>query len=74
MTMDRKFCSGCVNNFYNGFNDLGVTTCWSLKTAKRIKRKKVPLNQVPPWNQPAQMLPSCYRQRGYAIIDGNPTR
>jgi hypothetical protein len=46
--MDKKYCAGCNENFYNGNNDLGVHVCWCLKTAKLIKRKRVGINDVPP--------------------------
>jgi len=58
--MDKKHCAGCHNDFYNGNNPLGVSECWSLKTAKLIKRKAVHIDQRPPWNQKAETYPSCY--------------
>ena len=36
--MDKKHCSGCRNNIYNGNNNLGITECWSLKEAKLVSR------------------------------------
>ncbi len=66
---DTKHCHGCRQNFYNGNNDLGVTQCWSLKSAKLIKRKEVPLWQTPPWTQKARTLPSCYQKQGYVYVE-----
>jgi hypothetical protein len=62
-------CIGCEDNFYNGNNNLGVDRCWSLDNAKLMKRKKVGMNDRPPWTwKPGKYL-SCYRQRGYVFID-----
>ncbi len=36
--MEKKYCVGCDDNFYNGNNPLGVKECWSFKTAKVVKR------------------------------------
>ena len=66
--MDRKYCTGCYNNFYNGFNDIGVKKCWYLKDAKMIWRKKVAISQRPPWKQKAAKYPSCYKQTGYVFV------
>lgn len=33
-----SLCSGCREDFYNGKNTIGVQECWSLKTAKIVKR------------------------------------
>lgn len=71
--MDRKHCSGCRDNFYN-HNNMGLNMedgkpgCWNLKTAKIIKRKEVPLDQRPPWNQPASKFPDCYHKSGYTYV------
>jgi hypothetical protein len=62
-------CSGCENNFYNGNNPYGVTECWSLKSMEIIKRKRVPMSQVPPWTQKPVKMASCFHQKGYAFIN-----
>ena len=66
--MEKDKCLGCENNFYNGNNNLNIAECWSLKTATMIKRKKVGINDVPPWTWKPQLFPSCYRQKGYVFI------
>lgn len=66
--MDRKHCSGCRNNFYNGNNDLGVQQCLSLKNAKLIMRKEVHIDQVPPWKQKAQKFPDCYSKARFVYV------
>ena len=52
MTTEEKkqFCNGCYNEFYNHGGVNGNTKeCWSLKTAKKVKKKQVHINDVPPW-------------------------
>ena len=68
--MNKSKCIGCYNNVYN--NGLhGSTECWSLKTAKVIKRKEVHINQIPPWNQNPISLPDCYRNPQYVYVSPN---
>ena len=65
----QKYCSGCEDNFYNGNNTVGVTECWNLDTAKVIKKKKVGIEDVPPWNhQPIVTTLSCFHQKGYIFL------
>ena len=71
--MDKKHCVGCRDNFYNGNNELGITECWSLKTATLVKKKRVDINQRPPWNQKAETIPSCHRAEGYVFVGENQT-
>ncbi len=71
--MDKKFCLGCRNDFYNGNNHLGVELCWSLLGAKRVKRKEVHINQRPPWKQKAQLLPSCFSRPQYVYVEPTTT-
>lgn len=37
----RKMCVGCRQNFYNGNNDMGVKECWSLRSAKKVRRWRI---------------------------------
>lgn len=73
-TMPVIHCSGCEQNFYNGNNPMGVQRCWNLDTAKRIKRRRVGINDVPPWTRKPELLPSCYQQRGYIFVGPTVTR
>lgn len=68
-----KMCFGCRNDFYNGHNDIGVTQCWSLKNAKVVKRKRVHLDQVPPWTQKAIRVLSCYHESRYVFVGEHQT-
>jgi hypothetical protein len=67
--MDKKHCAGCYNNYYNYDNRSDTGECWLLRNARLVMRKKVPSNQRPPWNQPVQSFPHCYRAPGYAFVE-----
>ena len=71
--MDKKHCAGCEDNFYNGNNNLNVKECWRLKEAKVIHRKRVHLNQMPPWKQKAERYPSCYHVKQYVFVKPDAT-
>lgn len=63
-----KHCPGCYYNDYNhGLG--GAKECWSLSTMKLIKRKKVHIDQVPPWTQKPEKYPDCYKQQRYVFIN-----
>lgn len=69
--MEKKHCAGCEDNFYNqretpGFD--GKTECWSLANARLAWRKRVPVTQAPPWEQPPEQRPSCFHQKGYVFV------
>ena len=69
--MTKGNCVGCQDDCYN---DGTITKeCWSFATAKLILRKKIANHQRPPWKQSAHLFPSCYRQRGYILVNGNRT-
>ena len=65
----KSDCYNCDDDFYNNYNVSGVKECQYFKSAKLIKRKKVPLNQRPPWTQKAYLCPSCYRQKGFIFVN-----
>ena len=69
--MDKKHCLGCEEDFYNDKNPLGSKVCWSLQDAKLIMRKRVGINERPPWKRKPEKLPDCYRQKGYVFIRWN---
>lgn len=67
--MDRKFCVGCEDNFYNGFNNIGVKECWHLKDAKQEFYKLIPVDMRPPYTMlEHQKLPTCYRKKRYVKV------
>jgi len=61
-------CAGCTENFYNGNNPLGVSECWHLKSARLVKRVRVPLSQRPPWNQEPVKVFQCRHERGVVLM------
>jgi len=62
-----RHCSGCYNNDYNhGLG--GETECWSLPDAKLIWRKRVHVDQRPPWDQKAERYLSCRRESRYVFV------
>jgi len=63
-----KYCSGCESSFYNGNNPYGIQECWHLKDAKIVMRKKIHVDQIPPYDhiKPQKVL-SCYRQKRYVF-------
>jgi hypothetical protein len=71
--MDKKHCIGCRDNYYNQEGNSTTGECWSLKNARIIRRKKVPIYQAPPWNQPSGEYPSCMRCTGYIFVEPNAT-
>lgn len=64
----RKHCFGCYNDDYN-YGLGGANECWYLDDMKLIKRKKVGINDVPPWTWESEKYPSCYRKNGYVFIN-----
>lgn len=69
MKKSKNDCIGCKDNFYNGNNPYGVKECWCFEGAKKIKRKKVGLNDVPPWDWKPQKFLDCRREKGYVFIN-----
>ena len=62
-------CVGCVDDFYNGKNDLGVKRCWHLDGARFVRRLLVPLDLRPPYDaSDANLFLSCYRRDGCASV------
>ena len=63
-----KYCGGCNNDFYNGNNTLKIEECWSLGSARIVKRKKIHINLCPPYDHinPQKVL-NCYHQKGYVF-------
>ena len=69
-----KLCAGCRQNFYNGNNPMSIDECWSLPTAKKVKRKKIGLWDTPPWNhQPTVEILDCRSEQGYVFVEPHRT-
>ena len=67
-----KWCQGCNDDFYNGNNPYGIKECWNLKSAIPVWRKKIHINQPPPWKQDPIKVFNCYKQKGYVFW--NPSK
>ena len=67
--MDKKHCSGCEDNFYNGNNPYGVKECWCLKDATLEKRLLIPVDLAPPYKgiKPVK-VPSCFKRKRYVTV------
>lgn len=61
----KLYCSGCYNDFYNGRSQ---GDCWSLSKSKVVMRKKVHVDQVPPWKQKPIKTLSCYYAQRYVMV------
>ena len=69
--MDKKYCIGCRQNFYNGNNNLGVKECWSREEAKLVWRIRIGHWETPPYKKKKELVASCYRteSQGDHFID-----
>lgn len=67
----KKRCQGCRNDIYNhGAGAKDTKECWSLKSAKPVKKKKVHINDIPPWkNQDIVSILSCYNKPQFVFVD-----
>ena len=70
----KQDCIGCKDDFYNGKNEYGIDTCWSLESAEFVRRVVVHINQVPPYLQEPETVPSCYRKQGYSCVSPDVLR
>ena len=68
-TEKLKMCPGCTDDFYNGNNKMEIKECWYLKTATPVKKKKIPVNQEPPFTQLPISVLQCFHQQGYVFWD-----
>jgi len=66
VTNKVAYCDGCYNDHYNFRTQYKY--CWSLKDAKIIPRKRVHINDRPPWNHTPELYPSCYREPQYVFV------
>lgn len=41
MKGQKKYCSGCDSNFYNGNNQMGIKECWHFGKSKTVKRFRI---------------------------------
>ena len=67
----KTLCHGCRDDFYNGRHNCTQEGCWSFDGAEVIKRKRVPMDQRPPWKQKAQWFLSCRTEAGAIFVAPN---
>lgn len=67
--MNKSNCAGCKDDFYNGKNGLGVKECFRLRKARLVLKKRVGINQTPPWKQKPVKVPDCYREKGFVYVN-----
>lgn len=77
LTIEQKLkhCEGCEDDYYNHGN-VSIRAdgrCINIHDAELVMKKKVPLDQYPPWNQSPVKVLSCYHQRGYVFVDKDRT-
>ena len=65
MKKSKECCSGCHDDMYNHEPWKG---CWSFKRMRIKLRKKVHMNQVPPWKQEPVKLPDCFHQDRFVFV------
>lgn len=72
--MEKKNCIGCIDDFYNGKNNLGVEECWLFPKAEIVLRFK--LHQDTPMDgrnaYHEVMVPNCYREKGFVMLKQIP--
>ena len=69
--MTRERCKDCENDFYNQPGNSCGGCCWLFGKAKLILRKKIHIDQKPPWKQRPDMYPDCYNTKGYVFFNGD---
>jgi hypothetical protein len=67
--LEVKHCDGCIDDFYNGHNDIGVSFCWNRTTAKLEPRFLIHIDAMPPYrNIKPSLRPTCYRQSRHVTV------
>ncbi len=74
--MNKDLCKGCQDNIYNLAGKPGHSNgCWNLEDAKVVKRRKVPLDKKPPWDDcEVVKVPNCYHDPNHVYVDPEKTR
>ena len=72
--MDKSYCVGCRDDFYNGKNPYGIPECWSLKDARLVTRfrlhKDTPMSRRSGYDE--REVPNCYQEKGYVYLNQIP--
>lgn len=75
MANDKSKCVGCVDDFYNDKNPLGVKQCWSLDQAQLVTRYRIGT-----WTKPTEPrafteveVYDCRREKGASLYHRLPS-
>ena len=71
MSVYRKICEGCYNDFYNNKEEKG---CWSFSNAKVVSLTRVGAWQPPPYAWKPEKRMSCYYAQGYSMLPKTDSR
>lgn len=69
-----KHCKGCRDDYYNHGNNSTTGRCWMLPSMKLVSKKRVPMDQPPPWTQKPVQVPDCKHERGYVFVGKDQLR
>lgn len=69
----KNDCLGCEDDLYNDKNNLNVKECWLFSKAFMTLKKKVSVDQIPPWEQKPIRVPSCYHVKRYVFVEKDTT-
>ncbi len=73
MAKSKALCKGCYNNDYNhGLG--GAKECWNYEDGIVKLRKRVHINDRPPWRNDPRMMMSCYQEPKYIFVNGDRER
>ncbi len=72
--IEKKDCLGCIDDYYNGKNTIGVTECWMFKDAEivskfRLHRDSSMNNRN---NYQEVQKPKCYREKNFVFLGQIP--
>lgn len=65
--IDRKYCSGCHDDYYNSPSTSGSSDgmCWSRKSGKIVWRIPIGINESPSYkNKKKVRIPDCWHGGG----------
>ena len=72
--MKKERCTGCKYDYYNYGKNSSTGECWLFAIAQVIKRRRVGMNERPPWEREPEFLPDCYRKSGYIFVHPDTDR
>ena len=75
MNKTKQMCADCRNDFYNGKNPLGVSSCWSFKDATPVTRWRTGTFTMPasPGAFTEVVVLDCFHQQGAVFQKSLPS-